>query len=282
MTMAVAEDLLSEACRLRQERVDYVLATVVRAESPTAAKAGARALVFADGGMRGWIGGGCAEPAVLETARQCLQDGRARLIRVGPSAPAASMLGITHFPSRCHSGGTLDIFIEPVKAEPALWIYGSSPLAGTLARLSAYLGFSVTAWVSSRDKPAVFKPQRHSEPETAPDDKRAPDFAVVATQGRGDLPALTAAIDAAAPYIGFIASRRKGKKIQQALLKNGVARAKVDGIRVAVGIDIGAETPQEIALSVLAALVAHRNRHAAAQQQAGAPADSDHCCGSHD
>ena len=280
MTLGAAEDVLGEACRLRQERVDCVLATVVRAESPTSAKAGARALVLADGHIRGWIGGGCAEPAVAETARQCLQDGRARLIRIGPAAPAAPIDGMTHFPSHCHSGGTLDIFIEPLKASPTLWIYGASPAAEALARLSACLGFAVTGWTASRDRPDLF------EPRAAPDDKRkpdfAPDFAVVATQGQGDLPALTAAIEAGAPYIGFIASRRKGKKIQQALLKNGVAKGRVDGIRIAVGIDIGAETPREIALSVLAALVAHKNRPPAPGQRADGAADAGRCCGGHD
>lgn len=276
MTLTAAEDVLDEACRLRQARVDCALATVVRAESPTAAKAGARALVLADGGMRGWIGGGCVEPAVLETARQCLRDGRARLIRIGPSAPASPIDGMTHFSGNCHSGGTLDIFIEPVQARPTLWIYGASPLAETLAQLAACLGFAVTAWTRNPDKPAVFKPLAGS------DDKPAPDFAVVATQGQGDLPALTAAIEADAPYIGFIASRRKGKKIQQALLEKGLARSRVDAIRIAVGIDIGAETPQEIALSALAALIAHRNRPSASRQPAGVSADSGPCGGGHD
>ena len=279
MTLGAAEDVLSEACRLRQERVDCVLATVVRAESPTSAKAGARALVLADGRIRGWIGGGCAEPAVVETARQCLQDGRARLIRVGPAAPAAPIEGMTHFPSHCHSGGTLDIFIEPLKASPTLWIYGASPAAEALAQLSACLGFAATAWTASRDRPDLFEP-RAAEEKCKPDS--APDFAVVATQGQGDLPALTAAIEAEAPYIGFIASRRKGKKIQQALLKNGVAKSRVDAIRIAVGIDIGAETPREIALSVLAALVAYKNRPPASGQRADVPADAGHCCGGHD
>ena len=276
MTPIAAEDVLREACRLRQERVACVLATVVRAESPTSAKAGARALVLTDGRVRGWIGGGCAEPAVVETARQCLQDGRARLIRVGPAAPAAPIEGMTHFPSHCQSGGTLDIFIEPLKASPTLWIYGASPAAEALAQLSACLGFAATAWTASRDRPDLF------EPEAAPDEKCKPDFAVVATQGQGDLPALTAAIEAEAPYIGFIASRRKGKKIQQALLKKGVAKGRVDAIRIAVGIDIGAETPREIALSVLAALVAHKNRPPASGQRAEGAADAGHCCGEHD
>ena len=280
MTLGAAEEVLREACRLRQERVDCALATVVRAESPTSAKAGARALVLADGRIRGWIGGGCAEPAVAETARQCLRDGRARLIRIGPAAPAAPIEGMTHFPSHCHSGGTLDIFIEPLKASPTLWVYGASPAAETLAQLSACLGFAVTGWTASRDQPDLFKPR------AAPDDKRkpdfAPDFAVVATQGQGDLPALTAAIEAEAPYIGFIASRRKGRKIQQALLKKGVAKGRVDAIRIAVGIDIGAETPREIALSVLAALVAHKNRSPVSGQPAGSAADAGHCCGGHD
>ena len=278
MTLGAAEDVLSEACRLRQERVDCVLATVVRAESPTSAKAGARALVLADGRVRGWIGGGCAEPAVAETARQCLQDGRARLIRVGPAAPAAPMDGMTHFPSHCHSGGTLDIFIEPLKASPTLWIYGASPAAEALAQLSACLGFAATGWTASRDQPDLFKPRAPDE-QCKPD--FAPDFAVVATQGQSDLPALTVAIEAGAPYIGFIASRRKGKKIQQTLLKNGVAKGRVDAIRIAVGIDIGAETPREIALSVLAALVAHKNRPPASGQRADVPADAGRCCGDH-
>ena len=279
MTLGAAEDVLREACRLRQERVDCVLATVVRAESPTSAKAGARALVLADGRIRGWIGGGCAEPAVLETARQCLQDGRARLIRVSPAAPARPIAGMTHFPSHCQSGGTLDIFIEPLKASPTLWIYGASPAAEALAQLSACLGFAVTGWTASRDRPDLFKPAAPGE-KCKPD--FAPDFAVVATQGQSDLPALTAAIEAEAPYIGFIASRRKGKKIQQALLKKGVAKGRVAAIRIAVGIDIGAETPREIALSVLAALVAHKNQPPVPGQRADGAADAGHCCGGHD
>jgi xanthine dehydrogenase accessory factor len=143
--MLHTDAVLDKAQQLKMDGRDFVLATVVRAESPTSAKPGAKALVTADGELIGWVGGGCAQPAVLDTAKKALRDGQARLIRVSPNKGGGVEEGIIDFGMTCHSGGTLDIFIDPVISQPALLIIGASPVAQSLSALARHAGFGVHA-----------------------------------------------------------------------------------------------------------------------------------------
>ena len=260
--MLQTDAILEQANELKRQGVAFVLATVVRCESPTSAKPGAKAIVTSDGAVSGWIGGGCAQPAVIATAKKALKDGQPRLIRVSATTRGEPQEGIMDFGMTCHSGGTLDIFIEPITPRPALLIIGASPAAQALSALAHRTGFAVTAAFPA------------ATTDMFPDAARVVDglelgapalgswaLVVVATQGQRDQAGLEAALRTGAPHIAFIASARKAAKLRTYLKERGHDAGRVDAIVSPAGMDIGAVTPEEIALSVLAGLVRARRVH---------------------
>ncbi len=264
--MLESDAVIEQAARLRAEGKPFALATVVRSEAHTSAKPGAKAVVEPDGTLHGWIGGGCAQPAVTKTARQALEDGEPRLIRISPTKGGIPEEGIIDFGMTCHSGGTLDVFIDPVIPRPALLIIGAAPAAQTLAALAKRIGFFVTA-ANPGAMPEHFPDADHVvdgldlQSLAGP----RPSFVVVATQGKRDEGGLETALETKAPYIAFIASRRKAEKLKRYLLERGHESARVEAIVAPAGVDIGAVTPEEIALSVLAGIVQARRGASAVQ-----------------
>ena len=278
--MLHTDQVLERAQQLKASGTPFVLATVVRCESPTSAKPGAKALVTADGELFGWIGGGCAQPAVLDTARKALGDGQPRLIRVSPTKGGEVEPGIIDFGMTCHSGGTLDIFIDPVIARPALLIIGASPVAQTLGVLADHAGFAVHAAFPGADVDMF--PQAVQIVDGLDLDALrcgVPPLVVVATQGKRDEAGLEAAMRLGSAYTAFVASARKAEKLRAYLKERGHDPARVDAIISPAGIEIGAVTPEEIAVSVLAGLVQAR-QSAVVAVPATAPAEQPAgCCG---
>ena len=258
--------------RLRRDKQPYVLATVVRTVAATAAKPGAKALITADGTVHGWVGGGCSQGAVRRAAKAALADGRARLISVRPEEllaaegrkPGDAAEGIELHRSVCPSGGSLDIFIEPMLPAPFLVICGAAPVARALADLAPRIGFALCLAALADDlaglPPADQRIEGFALPESAPERR----FVVVATQGKRDLEALAAALATDAGYVAFVGSRRKIGILRERLRGNGIDPARLEAIRAPAGLDIGAVTPEEIALSILADVVKARRREAAA------------------
>ena len=277
-------ELFAAAQRLQQQGEPYALVSVVRTEAPSSSRAGDKALVTAQGIVYGWIGGGCAQPAVLHTVRQALQDGRARLIRVAPAdgetsreAPAA-VGDRLEFDMSCHSGGTIELFIDPILPPTRLVVIGDSPVAVALAGLAPRVGLPVSVIARGGD------PQRFAdasqfidsdEPSLVAGRVAAGSWVVVATQGRRDLPGLQVALSLKAAKIWLVASARKAGALREALLAANCDSQAVSAIIAPAGQPIGAQTPEEIALSVLAAVVAAR-RAGRAALAAATPAD---CCG---
>jgi len=254
-----SDRVLEQASALKAEGKPFALVTVVRCESPTSAKPGAKAVVDAEGKIAGWIGGGCAQPAVIDTVKKALKDGQARLIRVSPGKGGTVEEGITDFGMTCHSGGILDIFIDPVVPRPALLIIGASPSAQALAALASRAGFDVSAAYPGADND-MFPDARQvvDSLDVTSLQGGEPDFVVVATQGKRDEGGLEAALATASSYIAFIASERKADKLRAYLKERGHDAARVDAIVSPAGVEIGAVTYEEIALSVLAGLVKAR------------------------
>ena len=273
-------DVFAAAQRLQAAGRPYALVSVVRAQAPASARPGDKAVVTADGHIDGWVGGGCAQPAVLRTVRSALQDGRARMIRIAPSAEGEERdLGdVLEFGMACHSGGTLELFIDPVLPQARLLVIGDSPVARALAGLAPRVGFAVA--VAAQGAAAEAFPD--ARPLFASDDAAAlaaaiapGAFVVVATQGRRDVQGLRAALAVGARQISFVASERKASVLKQSLVAAGSDAAAVAAIRAPAGYPIAAETPEEIALSVLAAVVAARRQAgAAAQVDAAVAAES--------
>lgn len=269
--------LTEKARQLEAEGVPYALATVVRCKSPTAARPGDKALITGQGDIHGWIGGGCAQPAVIKTARQSLRDGQPQLIRVSPAQDADPEEDVTGFKSACFSGGTLDIFIEPMLARPVLLLLGSSEVARSLACLAHFAGFTVIVAApaaTQTDFPRA--DQLITGFDTGSASFCGTPLVVVATQGKGDQAALQAALGVDTFHRAFIASARKAGKLKQLLKDKGHPPQAVDGIVAPAGLEIGAASPPEIAVSVLAGLVAarHAQTHLAPELSAQARAEA--------
>ncbi|WP_132543491.1 XdhC family protein [Rhodovulum euryhalinum] len=261
------DDILDRIADLKRTGTPFAVATVVRTVRATAAKAGAKAVILPDGTVQaGWIGGGCARGAVIRAAREALADGAPRLISVQPEAalaegglaPGDTRDGIRFARNMCPSQGTMDIFIEAVMPAPDCVICGTSPVAVALAELAPRLGFTVTACAPADEQPAFAAPDRRIEGyalEVAPAGQR---FVVVATQGKGDEAALRAALSVPSAYVAFVGSRAKTEALRAKLTASGVPDAAFAGLNAPAGLDLGAITPEEIALSILAQMTAIR------------------------
>ena len=275
-------DVLAAAQRLQQQQTDFCLVSVLRVQAPASARPGDKAVVTAQGIAAGWIGGGCAQPAVLRTVRQALADGRARMIRIAPTADTAEpreLDDVLEFGMACHSGGTLELFIDPVLPRARLVVIGDSPVAVALAGLAPRVGLQVTVVAQGADA-ARFADAGHvlaSDDPAALAEAIAPgSLVVVATQGRRDVQGLRAALAVKAHTVWLVASARKAQVLKDALVAAGHEAAAVGAIVAPAGLPMAeqmdAHTPEEVALSVLAAVVAARRRGRPAAPAVAAPA----------
>ncbi|WP_165219092.1 XdhC family protein [Affinirhizobium pseudoryzae] len=270
--MTVHVDVLDIMSKLRAAEESFAVATVVRTVSVTAAKAGAKGVIRPDGTIvAGWIGGGCARAAVLRAARQALADGQPRLVSIQPEdllthqglKGGEERDGATFFVNGCPSQGTMDIFIEPVLPKPALVILGASPVALALAALGRQFGYHVDLAVPRADLTSVPDADRVTDGFSLPGLEQGKRYIVVSTQGRGDRAALETALGCEAEYCGFVGSRRKFATLTEAIrqaepaISDEEAR-RLSKIKAPAGLDIGAIAPDEIALSILAEIVAVR------------------------
>jgi xanthine dehydrogenase accessory factor len=235
----IASALSRRSDALRAARTPFVVATVVRAQRPTSVRSGDAALVLGDGTIEGFVGGACAEQSVRLHALRALETGEALLLRILPGdddAPAAE--GAVTVQNPCLSGGSLEIFLEPVVVAPRVLVVGEAPIAGALIRLGAELDLEMLA-----------------TPGTAVDPADGDLALVVAAHGRDELVALRRALDAGLPYVGLVASRVRGAAVVEELRAEGVAEERLAALETPAGLDIGARTPNEIALSILARIV---------------------------
>jgi xanthine dehydrogenase accessory factor len=259
-----------EQAALRQAKGQtFALATVVRTVSVTAAKAGAKALIGPDGSIEeGWIGGGCARAAVVKAARQCMLDGQSRLVSIAPkdalvelgAAAGEERDGVFFAKNSCPSQGTMDVFVEPVLPSPRLLILGASPVAVALARLAPSMGFDVTVGAAPEEHDRFGPGVRRFVGVGAPTEVGENAFVVVSTQGAGDRAALKSAAAMDARYRAFVGSRRKAETLRSELAKEGVSEEALAAIKAPAGLDISAISADEIALSILAEMVAVRRR----------------------
>jgi xanthine dehydrogenase accessory factor len=252
---------LNKAAELLAKGETFVTASVVRFQAPISGKPGDKAIIFADGKMWGWIGGGCAQPVVIKEALKALADGKPRLVRISPTAAPED--GIVDYTMTCHSGGTLDIYIEPVLPKPHILIFGRSPLAQTLARLGKTVGYRISVVASGADQeqfPDVDLLRADSNLGELKIGRET--FIVVSTQGEGDEEALEQAARANAAYVAFVASKVKAQKVFEYLREAGVPSERVSQIRAPAGLDIHASTPEEIAVSILAEIIQLRGNRA--------------------
>lgn len=251
--------MLRLAARMEAERKPFALATVVRSERPTSGKPGNTALIDPGGAMHGWIGGSCTRSEVIRHALEALRLGEPRLLAFG--ADEGRTDDLVQVSMSCASGGKVEVHINPVMPAPVLLVAGDSPVALALLRLGSAMGYRTVAAASANEEVV-----RHAD-DCAQDlsawagllAARPPGtrmFAVVATMGREDERTLAYLAAAGPDYLGVVASPRRMRSVRTVLSGLGLADDAIGRIHGPAGLDLGARQPEEIAVSILAEIVA--------------------------
>ncbi len=244
-----------------------MLATVVAVRRPTSARPGASGIVHPDGTIEGWVGGSCAQPVVVREALRALADGQPRLLRLSKDAPGEGRRadGVVELVMTCHSGGTLEIYVEPHLPAPHLWVAGTTPIAGALVALGAASGWRVTLFDPVADAEAFPAAEAVlGDRDLHVREFATPPFVVVATQGVWDEEAVLAALGRDVAYVGLVASPTRAAVVRTWLRdETGLAEDRIAALRAPAGLDLGAETAGEVAISILAELVEVRRGRAA-------------------
>jgi len=266
--------LSSRAQELTAQGCAFVTATVVRVEHPTSAKPGNVALVHEDGSIEGFVGGVCAQNSVRLYSLKAIERGEPLLLRILPDGPAPADVksaanvdpghevahdeGSVTVQNPCLSGGAIEVFLEPFLPPPRMIVAGDTPIAAALLRLGPELGLEAVPGRGDDSGSPV---------------PTAEDLAlVVAAHGRDERAILRAALELGLRYVGLVASRKRGAAVLDALREDGVAEDLLERIDTPAGLDIGARSPAEIALSILASIVEVRRRSSTAPRSwAAAP-----------
>lgn len=252
----MTEDILSVAYRFQQAGQPFVIATVVRAEKPTSAKAGAKAIVTADGALDGWVGGSCAQPTVIREALKALQDGQPRFLRMcPPESLRGATPGVVEVALTCISGGTLEIYLEPHLPPPNILAIGHLPVVEALVALAKDMRYAVTVTGENATPEQFPRADRVLEFNAEQLTFISQTYVVVASHGNYDEPALEAALKSDAPYVALVASTKRRDSVLAYLRQAGLPDERLARLKCPAGLDFGAVTPEEIALSILAEIV---------------------------
>ena len=276
MTLSV----LQEAVALAESRTPFVLATVVWRRGPSSGQQGSKAVILADGTVRGWLGGACAEPTVVVQAREALLDGDPRLLLLGDvedpsgapvdpgeelsetgcgSSVSGGPSGTYSVPMACENDGALEVYLEPVPPRPQLVVIGRSPAVAALALMGRALEWDVAVIDDGGS------PEEHPLPEVV---RTTLDLSglgvgvgsaiVVATQGHYDDLALEAALATDAAYVGLVAGHKRADAVAENLRGRGVSEEDLARVQAPAGLDLGRLGNRELAVAIMADLVARR------------------------
>lgn len=252
-------DLLALAASLSARHERFVLVTVVRREPPSSARVGDTALVTEGGDYHGWAGGGCTRETVVREAQRAMAQGEPRLLCLSPEMNAKPRPGMVALPMTCDSGGTVEIYVEPVLPLPRLVLFGGTPAVEALARIGEAMGYRVERGAEASIKHA---------------------HVLVATMGDEDLEVLQKVLRGEPAYVGVIASRKRFDQVRETLIACGVPRAALERVHAPAGLDIGARTPEEIALSVMAQIVQeNKNKKISEKEEEKTSEAKDPICG---
>jgi len=258
--------MFARAAELEATDRPFAVATVVAVTRPTSARPGASGIVHPDGSIEGWVGGSCAQPVVVREALRSIADGQPRLLRLSRDGPGEGRRadGVIELVMTCHSGGTLEIYVEPHIPAPQLWVIGTTPIAGALARLGSAAGWRVTVIdpiaeadaFPGADRVNATADIRGLDPDASP-------YVVVASQGIWDEEAVGLALTRDVSYVGLVASPTRAAVVRDWLREETtVGDERIAALRAPAGLDLGAETAEEVALSILAELVQVRRGRA--------------------
>lgn len=239
------QNLLIRAAQLVDEGRPFVLATVTWRRGPSSGKGGSKAIIHPDGRVEGWLGGACAKPTVVRQALDALNDGEPRLLLIGDDDHRH---GVTTVPMACASEGAMEVYVEPILIAPEVVIVGNSPMCTRLAELVEVMGWRSRLVDSLID-------------QTVGDRS----YVVIATQGHADEPELERALGTPAGYIGLVASEKRSSSVREWLRDRGLSDDHLTRLRAPAGLDLGSTEHEEIAVAILAELVALKASGAGAQ-----------------
>jgi xanthine dehydrogenase accessory factor len=264
-------ELFELAAKLTRRGTSYVIATVVRREGPSSTHQGDMAIIVEDGSFHGWIGGGCTRPTVEREAALVLASKRPRLIVLSPDSASDAREGVIALPMTCHSGGTVEVYLDPVIAAPRVTLFGRSPIISAVAAVAHAIGYLVDVVATDVHADEVPGADRVFTSMDAPELAGAA-FVVIGTMGELDEDAVIRALALEPAYLGVIASRRRYALLRDALVARGVTLDQLARIANPAGLDLGAREPGEVAVSIVAEIVARRNAVLAAREPAITPA----------
>jgi len=262
-------DIYEEIVRLRSQGEHAALATIIHRVGSAPRKDNAKMLIRKDGSILGSVGGGCVEAEVWQVAKTVLKTGRGEMVKYSLTDDDAEAEGLI-------CGGTVEIFVEPIQPEPEIYILGAGHLGQSIASLGHQLGYRISVlddrekFASSERFPTANRIIVDSfDTGLGQLDVKAGAFILVVTRGhKHDQIALEAAIQTPASYVGMVGSRRKIQILVENLLDKGVHRALFEKLYAPIGLEIGSETPDEIAISVSAEIIAiRRGVHKRSQKQ---------------
>ena len=245
-----AKEFFKKVYELSTRDEPFVVATVVRTEGSSSARAGAKAIILEDGRtVFGWVGGGCAESTVTEEAQAAIRDGRPRMVHLDLRD---EVLGVG-----MPCGGEMEVYVEPFLALPELLVIGHGKIAESVATFGKLLGFLVVVDdpMATEEKFPMADRLIRDDPDLALLPVHSRTYAVITTQHRSDDLALRRALEGGAAYVSLVASRKRAKIVFETVIAQGVSPERLESVRAPAGIDIGAVTPEEIALSILSEIV---------------------------
>ena len=250
------EEFIRKVEEYRKGNEPFATAVVVRREAPSPGKAGDKAVINKYGEMTGWIGGGCTKAIILSEAEKAMKEGKPRFVRISPDQNGGSGEGVISYRMTCHSGGTVEVFIEPILPRPHLVVFGKSAIARALVRLAKAIDYRVTALAPGAGIDTFEEvDELHTKTDLSPVAAGPYSFFVVATQGEEDEKALQEVLKADRTYVAFVASRKKRDVLFDYLRSTGVPEERLQMVHAPAGLDINAKLPEEVALSILAEVV---------------------------
>jgi len=250
-------EFLDKSNELYQGSEPFAIAFIVNRQVPSSGKPGDKAVIEKNGKITGWIGGGCTRGIVLKEALLSINDGKPRLVRISPDGQKMESSNVVSYNMTCHSGGAVEIYIEPVLPKPHLLIMGKSHVAMALNKIGKAMDYRVSIVSKGADKlmfPAADYivegdlEKKHILPNTC---------IVVCTQGENDELALEQAVKSGVDYVAFVSSRKKANAIFRILKQRGVSFDDLKKIKTPAGLDINAKLPEEVAISILGEIIQH-------------------------
>lgn len=244
---------IDASSELYESNEAFAIAHVVKKKGLTSGKPGDKAVIKKDGTLIGWIGGGCSKGIIIKEALASLNDGKPRMVSIHPNAKEGEEKGVVTYSMMCHSGGAVDVFIEPVLPKPEIIIVGQSHVAYYLSKLTEAMELRLSCVVTNNNT-GMFDHVKKCYTDFK-DIKGNDQYVVVCTQGEGDEQALLSALGLNFKYLSFVASRKKSNAIFKSLRRNGVTFDQLKKIKTPAGVDINAKLPEEVAVSILAEII---------------------------